>query len=404
MKVNQISTELSSDIVAMSNLVHDQSISDSERAQKLNSLKTSIVEKIDSESDAISFAGRSYLEEIKAIISNEEWAKLPPTATINNELLAMRSLVTVLNSLENDRAPMMEAIQRLLTEALLKQLNSLSDSEVLALSKQWGAAEIQFQKAKDSAEAERTSSLITAGVGIATAVASLAAKAVVTAVSNSQFKNAAPTDQEKTRLTSVRNEQSEAEVKLNAASKKMSALDEELSTAKSELKQLKQDIADNKLSGSERARKRAELKEKNSELNDLQKRRDDLAPEYDRLKTDYKVASKVADRTGAEIERSNADASRFVQQFRALLDMTDSTSSVLQNISKVLTVSLFDSKASDYKIQSDQASFMANFFSSVMQNSQKSQSQTSDGIASIRSTCDASIQAYDGSITATIRA
>ena len=62
MKVNQISTELSSDIVAMSDLVHDQSISDSERAQKLNSLKTSIVEKIDSESDAISFAGRSYLE------------------------------------------------------------------------------------------------------------------------------------------------------------------------------------------------------------------------------------------------------------------------------------------------------------------------------------------------------
>jgi hypothetical protein len=210
----------------MSDLVHDQSISDSERAQKLNSLKTSIVEKIDSESDAISFAGRSYLEEIKAIISNEEWAKLPPTATIKNELLAMRSLVTVLNSLENDRAPMMEAIQRLLTEALLKQLNSLSDSEVLALSKQWGAAEIQFQKAKDSAEAERTSSLITAGVGIATAAASLAAKAVVTAVSNKQFKNAAPTEEEKKGLTGVRNEQSEAEVKLNTVSKKMSALDQ----------------------------------------------------------------------------------------------------------------------------------------------------------------------------------
>ena len=70
MKVNQISAELSSDIVAMSDLVHDQSISDSDRAQKLTALKTSIVEKINAESDAISFAGRSYLEEIKAIISN----------------------------------------------------------------------------------------------------------------------------------------------------------------------------------------------------------------------------------------------------------------------------------------------------------------------------------------------
>ncbi len=404
MKVSQISAELSSDIVAISELVQDQSISDSDRSQKLTSLKTSIVEKIDAESDAVSFAGRSYLEEIKAVISNEEWAKLPPTTTIKNELLAIRSLVTVLNSLENDRGPMMEAIQRLLTEALLKQLNSLSDSEILSLSKQWGAAELQFEKARDSADAERTSALITAGVGIGTALASLAAKAVVTYVSNNQFKNAAPTEQDKNSLIRVRNEQSEAELKLNNVSKKMSELDTELAATRSEVNQLKQDLANKKVNSAERTSKQNELKQKTTDLNDLQKRRDDLTPEYDRLKTDYKVASKVADRTGAEIERSNAEASRSVQQFRALLDMTDSAGSVLQNISKILTISLFDSKASDYKIQSDEASFMANFFSSVMQNSQKSQSQTSDGIASIRSTCDASIQAYDGSITATIRA
>jgi hypothetical protein len=403
-KVSQISAELSSDIVAISELVQDQSISDSDRSQKLTSLKTSIVEKIDAESDAVSFAGRSYLEEIKAVISNEEWAKLPPTTTIKNELLAIRSLVTVLNSLENDRGPMMEAIQRLLTEALLKQLNSLSDSEILSLSKQWGAAELQFEKARDSADAERTSALITAGVGIGTALASLAAKAVVTYVSNNQFKNAAPTEQGKNSLNRVRSEQSEAELKLNNVSKKMSELDTELAATRSEVNQLKQDLANKKVNSAERTSKEKELKQKTTELNDLQKRRDDLTPEYDRLKTDYKVASKVADRTGAEIERSNAEASRSVQQFRALLDMTDSAGSVLQNISKILTISLFDSKASDYKIQSDEASFMANFFSSVMQNSQKSQSQTSDGIASIRSTCDASIQAYDGSITATIRA
>ena len=404
MKVSQISAELSSDIVAMSDLVHDQSISDSDRVLKLTSLKASIVEKIDAESHAISFAGRSYLEEIKTLISNEEWAKLPPTTTIKNELLAIRSLVSVLNTLENDRGPMMEAIQRLLTEALLQQLNSLSDSEILSLSKQWGAAELQFEKASESADAERTSALITAGVGIGTALASLAAKAVVTYVSNNQFKNAAPTEQEKNNLNSVRNEQSDAEIKLNNVSKKMSELDTELAATRSEVNQLKQELANKKLIGAEKASKEKELKQKNTELNDLQKRRDDLTPEYKLLKTDYKVASKVADRTGAEIERSNAEASRFVQQFRALLDMTDSAGSVLQNISKILTISLFDSKASDYKIQSYKASFLANFFSSVIQSSQKSQSQTSDGIASIRSTCEASIQTYDGSITATIRA
>jgi hypothetical protein len=132
MKVNQISAELSSDILAASELVHDQSISESERSKKLNALKSSMLEKIDAENDAISFSGRSYLEQIQNVITNEEWAKLPPPTTVKNELLAIRSLVAVLTSFEDDRGPMMEAIQRLLTEALLKHMNSLSDAEVLS--------------------------------------------------------------------------------------------------------------------------------------------------------------------------------------------------------------------------------------------------------------------------------
>lgn len=404
MKVNQISSELSADILAISELAHDQSISDAERAKKIDSLKASIVEKIDAESDAISFAGRSYLEKIQTIISNEEWATLPPTKEIKNELLSIRNLVSVLNSLEADRGPMIEAIQRLLTEALLKQLNSLSDSEALALSKQWGAAEIQFQKAKESAEAERQSSLMTAGIGIGTALVSLAAKVAVTRYSNNKFKETPPDMETKNQLNDAVSEQNKAELNFNGVSKKMSALDDDLAKARGEVIQLKKDLNNDNLSPAEKASKQTELDNKNANLNVLQKRRNDLTPEYKKLKVDYQVASKVTDRKSAELERINAERSRAVQQFRALLDMSDSGMSILQNIGKMISVSLFDSKASDLKIESDKAAFLVNFFASGQQNAQKSQSQTSDGIASLRSMCDASIQAADSSISYTIKA
>jgi len=404
MKVNQISAELSSDILAASELVHDQSISESERGKKLNALKSSILEKIDTENDAISFSGRSYLEQIQNVITNEEWAKLPPPTTVKNELLAIRSLVAVLTSFEDDRGPMMEAIQRLLTEALLKHMNSLSDAEVLSLSKQWGAAEIQFQKEKDSAEAERQGSLMTAGIGIGTAGLSLLAKAVVTKVSNDKFKQAAPTQKEKADLNGAMGEQSKAELKLNTVSKEMAEIDDELAKTRKEISTLKDELSSSEFSGSQKIAKQTEFNEKNLALNDLQKRRDDLTPRYENLKTDYEIAAKVTDRERAKVDSRNADASKSVQEFRALLDMSDSSMSVIQNIGKVISVYFFDSKASDDKIESEKFGYLVGFFASALQNTQKSQSQAGDGLATIRSSCDATIQGADSSITYAIKA
>jgi len=404
MKVNQISAELSSDILAASELVHDQSISESERGKKLNALKSSILEKIDTENDAISFSGRSYLEQIQNVITNEEWAKLPPPTTVKNELLAIRSLVAVLTSFEEDRGPMMEAIQRLLTEALLKHMNSLSDAEVLSLSKQWGAAEIQFQKEKDSAEAERQGSLMTAGIGIGTAGLSLLAKAVVTKVSNDKFKQAAPTQKEKADLDGAMGEQSKAELKLNTVSKEMAEIDDELAKTRKEISTLKDELSSSEFSGSQKIAKQTEFNEKNLALNDLQKRRDDLTPRYENLKTDYEIAAKVTDRERAKVDSRNADASKSVQEFRALLDMSDSSMSVIQNIGKVISVYFFDSKASDDKIESEKFGYLVSFFASALQNTQKSQSQAGDGLATIRSSCDATIQGADSSITYAIKA
>jgi hypothetical protein len=404
MKVNQISAELSSDILAASELVHDQSISESERGKKLNALKSSILEKIDAENDAISFSGRSYLEQIQNVITNEEWAKLPPPTTVKNELLAIRSLVAVLTSFEDDRGPMMEAIQRLLTEALLKHMNSLSDAEVLSLSKQWGAAEIQFQKEKDSAEAERQGSLMTAGIGIGAAGLSLLAKAVVTKVSNDKFKQAAPTQKEKADLNGAMGEQSKAELKLNTVSKEMAEIDDELAKTRKEISTLKDELSSSEFSNSQKIAKQTEFNEKNLALNDLQKRRDDLTPRYENLKTDYEIAAKVTDRERAKVDSRNADASKSVQEFRALLDMSDSSMSVIQNIGKVISVYFFDSKASDDKIESEKFGYLVGFFASALQNTQKSQSQAGDGLATIRSSCDATIQGADSSITYAIKA
>ena len=404
MKVNQISAELSSDILAASELVHDQSISESERGKKLNALKSSILEKIDAENDAISFSGRSYLEKIQNVITNEEWAKLPPPTTVKNELLAIRSLVAVLTSFEDDRGPMMEAIQRLLTEALLKHMNSLSDAEVLSLSKQWGAAEIQFQKEKDSAEAERQGSLMTAGIGIGTAGLSLLAKAVVTKVSNDKFKQAAPNQKEKADLNGAMGEQSKAELKLNTVSREMAEIDDELAKTRKEISTLKDELSSSEFSNSQKIAKQTEFNEKNLALNDLQKRRDDLTPRYENLKTDYEIAAKVTDRERAKVDSRNADASKSVQEFRALLDMSDSSMSVIQNIGKVISVYFFDSKASDDKIESEKFGYLVGFFASALQNTQKSQSQAGDGLATIRSSCDATIQGADSSITYAIKA
>jgi predicted RNase H-like nuclease (RuvC/YqgF family) len=245
---------------------------------------------------------------------------------------------------------------------------------------------------------------MTAGIGIGTAGLSLLAKAVVTKVSNDKFKQAAPTQKEKADLNGAMGEQSKAELKLNTVSKEMAEIDDELAKTRKEISTLKDELSSSEFSGSQKIAKQTEFNEKNLALNDLQKRRDDLTPRYENLKTDYEIAAKVTDRERVKVDSRNADASKSVQEFRALLDMSDSSMSVIQNIGKVISVYFFDSKASDDKIESEKFGYLVGFFASALQNTQKSQSQAGDGLATIRSSCDATIQGADSSITYAIKA
>lgn len=404
MKVNQISSELSSDIEKMSRLAHDQSISASERNQQLKELKTSVLAKIDAESNSISFAGKSFLNEIKGIVAREDWAALPEPKSIKNSLAEMKTLVAILNSLENQLLPTMEEIQRLFFEAALKQINSLTNSEISSLDKQWKAADVQFEKSKNAATAERTSAIITASVGIGVAVMSLAVKTAVTVNSRNQFDKANLKEKQDA-LSDARSKQTEAEANFQKISKEAKNVDSGIDAADKKLKQLKADKKNNPdISADRKTDLDTQIKEVSSELKELKKKRDELSPIYKQQKSEYEVASKIVDRSGASLDAENAAVNRKVQEFRAFLDITDSGGAILQNIFKIVNATTFDKEAADKKIESEMAAYMVNFFASSVQNTQKASSQIMDGMNSVQSSCNASIQSADSSISQAIRA
>ena len=105
MNVNNLSKEVGAAIIELSTVAHDQTISESERNQKLSLLKSSVISKIDAEGNAITFAGKTFLKEIKEIIADEDWAALPDPKIITNTLSEMKTLVAILNSLDQQLLP-----------------------------------------------------------------------------------------------------------------------------------------------------------------------------------------------------------------------------------------------------------------------------------------------------------
>lgn len=404
MRVDQISSELASDIEAMSRLAHDQSISESDRNQQLKELKTSVITKIHAESNSISFAGKSFLNEIKEIVEAEDWAALPGPKSIKNSLSEMKVVVAILNSLENNLPPTMEAIQRLFFEASLKMINALTSSEISSLEKQWGAAITQFEKSKQAAEAEQTSSIITASVGLGVAFGSAAAKIFVTSRSSKMFEKKAASQEEIKKNNDTKLEQNKAETQFKKISEETAGVDTQIADARKSIADLRAEHNRSDTSAIRKAELNTEIATKTTELNNLQHERDSLDQSYKVQKDQYKVASKIADRSSASIEQRNAAASKEVQTFRALLDITDSGGAVLQNVAKIVNASKFDSEAASEKIASEMAAYMVNLFASSIQNSQKSIGQIMDGMNSVQSSCNASIQGADSSISAAVRA
>ena len=403
MKVQQISTEVSAAINDISELVHDRSISESEKNQRLDLLKASVIAKIDAEENTITFAGKVFLKEIKEIVAAEDWAVLPKPNAIKNTLSEMKTLVVILSSLEQQLMPTMEAIQRLFIEAALKQIQNLSDSELSAVSKQWGAATTQFQRSEEAAALERTSGIITAAVGIGVAVMSLAAKAVVTAYSMNKFNAAKPDKELSDRLTDTNKLQDDAQIKLSKSRQELESVDTKIAQAKDRITHSKEKLQDKSLLAPEKKTLGEQIKHDEADFKAAQVRRAELDKSITAQEKQYTEASKISDRVSEAIEGRTAKASREVQMFRAFLDMTDSLASTFQNISKIITATEFDYKAAQKKIESEMAAFMVNFFQSNLQNVKNSASQVSDGMNSVKSSCDASLQIFDDSVKLAVR-
>jgi hypothetical protein len=366
MNVNNLSKEVGAAIIELSAVAHDQTISESERNQKLSLLKSSVISKIDAEGNAITFAGKTFLKEIKEIIADEDWAALPDPKTITNTLSEMKTLVAILNSLDQQLLPTIEAIQRFFIESALKQITSLSNSEISSISKQWEAASKQFEHSAMAAWQERTSGIISAAVGIGVAAMSIVAKGAVTVASSKSFDKARPDKTTKDTMESVREAKVDAKKKFEEAEAALKKVDNQFDQKNSKLDELR------------------------SKLNDAHK--------------NYKVASNEYDSVLGSIERKSAEASRQVQIYRAYLDIVDSGASIAQNITKLNNTVNHDYKAAMAKVDSETAAYMVNFFSSSAQHARTAASQAIDGMNSVRSGCDASIQNADSSVNYAIRA
>ncbi len=404
MRVDQISSELASDIEAMSRLAHDQSISESDRNQQLKELKNSVITKIHAESNSISFAGKSFLNEIKEIVEAEDWAALPGPKSIANSLSEMKVVVAILNSIENNLPPTMEAIQRLFFEASLKMINALTNSEISSLEKQWGAANAQFEESKKAAELERTSGIITASVGLGVAVVSTAAKIGVTSHSSKSFEKTAPKENDIKLNSEAQALQNTAQASFQKINEKTIEVDNKIATAKDSINDLKTEHAKPNKTPAEKLALQTKIDEETNSLAALQHERDSLDQPYKAQKDQYKVASKISDRNSAHIEQMNTAASKEVQTFRAYLDIVDSGGTVLQNIAKIINAAKIDSEAAAAKIASEMAAYMVNRFASAIQNAQKSAGQILDGMNSVSSSCNASIQSADSSNSLAARA
>jgi len=404
MNVNNLSKEVGAAIIELSAVAHDQTISESERNQKLSLLKSSVISKIDAEGNTITFAGKTFLKEIKEIIADEDWAALPDPKKITNTLSEMKTLVAILNSLDQQLLPTIEAIQRFFIESALKQITSLSNSEISSISKQWEAASKQFEHSAMAAWQERTSGIISAAVGIGVAAMSIVAKGAVTLASSKSFDKARPDSEMKNNMHNVDQAKAEAKTKFEKAKEVFDKVDNEFEQKNTKLDELRSKLKSDKLSPKETTDIKQEIKSHNKEVASLKDKRDNAETAFNNARNTYKIASSDYDSVLGSMERKSAEASRQVQIYRAYLDIVDSGASIAQNITKLNNTVNHDYKAAMAKVDSETAAYMVNFFSSSAQYARNAASQAIDGMNSVRSGCDASIQNADSSVNYAIRA
>ena len=402
MKLEQVSTDLSSRLVDMAQVAHDSSLSTAERSEKLNQMKGVTLEKIASESGEVSILAQSILENIRHIIENEDWAKLPPSVNLASQLAAAVAVTSELNTLATKVLPDIQAMQRVYVETMLKLLQTNSNSEVLSMNHQWAAATTQFAKSKLAAEEEKTSGIVSGAVGIATAAASIVAKGVVTGLTKKKFDRNAPSSEENKQLKAAKDQHLETGTELKKEKANLDKLKLEVAKNEQEIRNLKTQQNDSQLSQSNSKKLAEEISIREAVIKDGKSRISIAENKLTNIKADHELASAGLSAINSSIDFKAGSANRYAQEMRAYNDITDQAANLAQSIGK-LSTSFVDASAKDHRIESEKASFMTNFANSVQQTAQKDKRDILDGINSSTSMLTAVNQSYDSSNTHIIR-
>lgn len=403
MKTQQVSNELTEQLIQLTQIAHDESLTDLEKNQKLDSVKKSTLQKINEETNLVSFKARLIFENIKQIIQTEDWAKLPTSHQLSGELQTVRSMVSELNSIRDKVVPDLQALQTAFIESMLDLLKHLSDSDVLALDQQWKAADIQFQKSEDAAKQEHLSGVLNGSIGIATSLASIAAKTVVTKLSKDKFDKAKPTERESENLVEAKKLQQKTEIDFKKVQSESLNMKKGLIENESRIQELGTKLEDKDISKFRRGIANLELKTRQEFANTIKTQKlPQIESRFNESKRDFEMATNNLGAINSSIDMKTAQANRYIQELRAVNDVVDYSVGLAKSIGEIGTKTI-DFAAKKFQIESEKANFMNNAASSVQQNARKSVNQAQDTINSMNSNLAAMIQGSDSTTSFIIR-
>jgi archaellum component FlaC len=400
MKVEQISSELASQMMSMSEVSHDETLSDHQKAQKLQAMKTATLERINSEFSSLTVISQSILDNIRTIVEREDWAKIPPPKSLSISLATASSVTQELQSIASNMLPDLQAFQRLFLEIMRDWIKNMSDADVLGQDQQWKAAQLEFDKSKASALQERTVGIATGAMGIVTAVASMAVKIGVTVKTASKAAEIGPGKDAPKKLDEANTAHQGQQAEYNKINESVIGIKTRIQEKKVELNQLEIRAADLKKSvnssdAAELKKITADIQSKKSTITNLESNvlpaaEKDLSTATEKLK----LASLNLSATTAGIESANNSLGQEVQKLRAKNDIADMANQAIQSLVKFGT-SFGDYEAKVLHIDADKAAFVKNFASTVQQNARRDMQDVRDAINSLNSTFGAILQALD---------
>jgi hypothetical protein len=390
MGIEQTSADLTSRIIAMSEIEEDDSLSDADKAEKLKSMKLETLDKINAEIANVTVSSQKILDNIRTIVENENWAKLPPSKKLANEISLNNSVAIEMQSIVSKFTPDIQELMSFFIEVLKRSQLISSKAEINSMGQQWQAIHEQKVSSEEAAKAEKLSGIISGSFAIATALASIAVKATVMGVSAKKINES--------NLQGSGNEEYQAMLKKNDQvqgqiddEKVLTAdIETELKTQEVMLAKRKADPLDKKINETDGMRA-SEIKQREDSISRLKNKLQEKKSELDVQKIKASEASAQASSVTARIESENNKASRSIQEWRSMNEILDSVFSAVQQGGNIWKAEN-DLKAAGLKIDSDMSSFMVNFFSSMIQSTRKDGQDFTDLQKSMMSTIQASLQ------------